>query len=69
VDEVIAIIDKEEAGEMISTSTSRVAEAGLLSREATAAAGSAFTTLTETAKKHEPSLEYAVLLVTQFQAS
>jgi uncharacterized protein len=66
VDEVInairrAIIDEEEeAGEMISTSTSRVAEAGLLSREATAAVGSAFNTLTETVKKHEPSLEDVV---------
>jgi uncharacterized protein len=62
VDEVInairrAIIDEEEASEMISTSTSRVAEAGLLSREATAAVGSAFNTLTETVKKHESSLE------------
>jgi uncharacterized protein len=35
----------------------RVAEAGLLSREATAAVGSAFNTLTETVKKHEPTLE------------
>ena len=50
----------EEAGEMTSTSTSRVAEAGLLSREATAAVGSAFNTLTETVKKHEPTLEDVV---------
>ena len=33
---------------------------GLLSREATAAIGSAFNTLTETVKKHEPSLEDVV---------
>jgi len=32
-------------------------EAGLLSREATAAIGSAFNALTETVKKHEPTLE------------
>jgi hypothetical protein len=65
MDEVInairrAIIDEEEAGEMTSTSTSReeasvkpIPEAGLLSREATAAVGSAFNTLTETVKRHE----------------
>ena len=50
----------EEAGEMTSTSTSRVAEAGLLSRDATAAVGSAFNTLTETVRKHEPTLEDVV---------
>jgi hypothetical protein len=67
MDEVItairrAIIDEEEADEMISTSTSGeearakpIPEAGLLSREATAAVGSTFNTLTETVKKHEPS--------------
>jgi cell pole-organizing protein PopZ len=67
MDEVInairrAIIDEEEAGKMTSTSTSReearvkpIPEAGLLSREATAAVGSAFNTLTETVKRHEPS--------------
>ena len=55
-----AIIDEEEAGEVISTLTTRVAEAGLLSREATDAVGSAFNTLTETVKKHEPSLEDVV---------
>ena len=65
MDEVInairrAIIDEEEAGEMTSTSTSRVAEAGLLSRDATAAVGSAFNTLTETVRKHEPTLEDVV---------
>jgi uncharacterized protein len=32
----------------------------LLSRQATAAVGSAFNTLTETVKKHEPSLEDVV---------
>jgi cell pole-organizing protein PopZ len=63
MDEVITairctIIDEEEAGEMISTSTfgeearaKPIPEAGLLSREATAAVGSAFNTLTETVKK------------------
>ena len=35
-------------------------EGGLLSREATAAVGSAFNTLTETVKKHEQSLEDVV---------
>src|SRR6476469_8741750 len=35
-------------------------EGGLLSREATAAVGSAFYTLTETVKKHEQSLEDVV---------
>ena len=35
-------------------------EAGLLSREATAAVGFAFNTLTETVKKHEPTLEDVV---------
>ena len=72
MDEVIttirrAIIDKEEAGEMISTSTfgeearaKPIPEPVLLSREATAAVGSAFNTLTETVKKHEPTLEDAV---------
>src|SRR5262249_38446249 len=69
MDEVInairrAIIDEEETGEMTSTSTSReearvkpIPEAGLLSREATAAVGSAFNTLTETGKRQQPSLE------------
>ena len=62
-----AIIDEDKAGEMTSTSTSReevrvkpIPEAGLLSREATAAVGSAFNTLTETVKRHEPSLEDVV---------
>ena len=35
-------------------------ETGLLSRQATAAVGSAFNTLTETVKKHELSLEHVV---------
>ena len=35
-------------------------DARLLSREATAAVGSAFNTLTETVKKHEPTLEDVV---------
>ena len=50
----------EEVGEMTlapaepRTSREQAApEAGLLSREATAAVGSAFNTLTETVKKHE----------------
>jgi cell pole-organizing protein PopZ len=50
----------EEAGEMTSTSTSRVAEAGPLSRDATATIGSALNTLTETVKQHQPSLEHLV---------
>ena len=37
-----------------------IAEAGLLSRQATAAVGSAFNTLTETVRKHEPTLEDVV---------
>ena len=37
-----------------------IPEAGLLSRQATAAVGSAFNTLTETVKKHEPTLEDVV---------
>ena len=72
MDEVInairrAIIDEEEAGEMKSTSTSRkearvkpIPEAALLSRETSAAIGSAFNTLTETVKEHEPTLEDVV---------
>jgi len=40
--------------------TGRNPEAGLLSRESTAAVGSAFSTLTETVKKHEPTLEDVV---------
>ena len=57
----------EEAGEMtlapVEPRTSReqaAPEAGLLSREATAAVGSAFNTLTETVKKHEPTLDDVV---------
>ena len=60
-------ITDEEAGEMISTSTfgeearaKPIPEPGLLSREATAAVGSAFNTLTETVKKYEPTLEDVV---------
>ena len=37
-----------------------IPEAGLLSRQATAAVGSAFNTLTETVRKHEPTLENVV---------
>jgi uncharacterized protein len=62
-----AIVD-EQAGEMRLASAEprtsgekaeakRIPGAGLLSREATAAIGSAFNTLTETVKKHEPTLE------------
>ena len=61
----------EEVGEMTlapaEPRTSReqagakpIPEAGLLSRQATAAVGSAFNTLTETVKKHEPTLEDVV---------
>ena len=64
-------ITDEEAGEMTlapaeprtsrgEAGAKRVPEAGLLSREATAAVGSAFNTLTETVRKHEPSLEDVV---------
>ena len=35
-------------------------DGGLLSRDATAAVGAAFNTLTETVRKHEPSLEDVV---------
>jgi cell pole-organizing protein PopZ len=37
-----------------------IPDAGLLSRQATAAVGSAFNTLTETVKKREPTLEDVV---------
>ena len=37
-----------------------IPEAGLLSRQATAAVGSAFNILTETVRKHEPTLEDVV---------
>ena len=56
-------VTDEQAGKMaLRTAETRQAtggnpEAGLLSREATAAVGSAFSTLTETVKKHEPTLE------------
>jgi cell pole-organizing protein PopZ len=40
--------------------TKPIPEDGLLSREATAAVGSASNTLTETVKKHEPTLEDVV---------
>ena len=61
-------ITKEEAGVApAEPRTSReqagakpIPEAGLLSHEATAAIGSAFNTLTETVKKHEPTLEDVV---------
>ena len=65
-----AIID-EDAGEMtLAAAEPRISrqqagakptsEAGLLSSETTAAVGSAFNTLTETVKKHEPTLEDVV---------
>jgi cell pole-organizing protein PopZ len=60
-----AIID-EEAGAMVlptaetKQATGRKPEAGLLSREASAAVGSAFSSLTETMKKHELTLEDVV---------
>jgi cell pole-organizing protein PopZ len=55
-------ITKEEVGEMTLApaeppTSHHKTDAGLLSREATAAVGSAFNTLTETVKKHEPTLE------------
>jgi uncharacterized protein len=61
-------ITREEFGEMtLAPRTFReqagakpIPEGGLLSREATAAVGSAFNTLTETVKKHEPTLEDVV---------
>jgi len=63
-------ITHEEVGETASPTEPRTSgeqagakptsEAGLLSREATAAIGSALNTLTETVKKHEPSLEDVV---------
>ena len=64
-------ITDEEVGEMTLASTeSRISreqapakptpDAGLLSRETSAAVGSAFNTLTETVKKHEPTLEDVV---------
>ena len=48
------LISREQAG------AKPIPETGLLSREATAAVGSAFNTLTETVKKHEPTLEDVV---------
>jgi cell pole-organizing protein PopZ len=62
-------ITDEEAGEMtlapaeprgFGEKTGAKPEAGLLSPKATAAIGSAFNTLTETVKKHEPTLEDVV---------
>jgi cell pole-organizing protein PopZ len=60
-------ISDEEIGDETRTATEPRASgedmkpgAGLLSREATAAIGSAFNTLTETVKKHEPTLEDVV---------
>jgi cell pole-organizing protein PopZ len=64
-------ITKEEAGETTlapaepralreQAGAKPTPEAGLLSHEATAAIGSAFNTLTETVKKHEPTLEDVV---------
>ena len=47
-------ISREQAG------VKPIPETGLLSRKATAAVGSAFNTLTETVKKHEPTLEDVV---------
>ena len=59
-------ITNEEAGEMTLAPAAEPrtphdkTDAGLLSREATAAVGSAFNTLTETVKKHELTLEDVV---------
>jgi uncharacterized protein len=63
-----AITDEEACEETLTPTEPRTSgekagaksEAGLLSREATAAVGSAFNRLTETAKKHEPTLEDVV---------
>jgi cell pole-organizing protein PopZ len=66
MDDVMSAIRREEVGEMTLTPTEPrtsgepIPEAGLLSCETTAAVGSAFNTLTETVKKHEPSLEDVV---------
>jgi cell pole-organizing protein PopZ len=54
----LAPIEPPTSGE--KTGGKPIPEAGLLSREATAAVGSAFNTLTETVKKHEPTLEHVV---------
>ena len=43
-----------------SSEETKTKDAGLLSREATAAIGAAMNTLTETVKKHEPTLEDVV---------
>jgi hypothetical protein len=48
-------ISNDEAGE---GGAKPIPEAGLLSREATAAVGSAFNTLIETIKKQEPTRYY-----------
>jgi len=59
-------ITDEEGGEMTlapaaeSQSSHDKTDAGLLSRETTAAIGSAFNRLSETAKKHEATLEDVV---------
>jgi uncharacterized protein len=50
-------ISNDEAGE---AGAKPIPEAGLLSREATTAIGSAFNTLTDTIKKYEPTLEDVV---------
>jgi uncharacterized protein len=65
-----AIMDEEAGQETLTPSEPRtsgeeagekpIPEAGLLSRKATASVGSAFNTLTETVKKHEPTLEDVV---------
>ena len=71
MDEVInairrAIIDEEEAGEMTSTSTSRERGSNQYPRpdcyraKQLPQSGSAFNTLTEAVKKHEPTLEDVV---------
>ena len=70
-------ITDEEAGEMtlapaepraFGEKTGAKPEAGLLSPKATAAIGSAFNTLTETVKKHEPTLENVVCEALQSHA-
>jgi cell pole-organizing protein PopZ len=66
MEEALAAIRRaitDEAGEGPTqpwNASEEAAEPGLLSRKATAAVGSAFHSLKETAKKHEPTLEDVV---------
>ncbi len=51
---------KQATDENAAAELRRGSEAGLLSREATAAVDTAFNTLAQTVKKHEPTLEDVV---------